>query len=209
MFARCVICACGGLGFARFRGIGLCGCMRRCRSGGSRTIHHAESVRRARASGVAHMRLVRLAAFRISAIRYDPRMIAHTGQRDHMRGARCRVDQCGQVAFRFGLREFLDCLAGGDHQHHGPCGPVFLHGHRRGDRDDRQQIDADVSVPQIVDHALDRHDDRVCDQRDHQPLPDAGIEGIPAERGERGTRAPRSPRFPQCQRNGGDDGDGK
>ena len=132
-------------------------------------------------------------------------MTAHARQGHHMSGPRCCINQRGQVAFRLRLCEFLNRLAGGNHQHHGPRSPVFLHRHRRRDRNNRKQIHTDVTVPQIVNHADHSHHNRVHDQRDHDPLPDTRIERSESQRDARSL--PRTPRTQQCQRNRGNDGD--
>ena len=133
------------------------------------------------------------------------RTCTHARQRHHVRGPRCRINQRRQVAFRLRLCEFLNRLAGGNHQHHGPRSPVFLHRHRRRDRNNRKQIHTDVTVPQIVNHADHSHHNRVHDQRDHDPLPDTRIERSESQRDARSL--PRTPRTQQCQRNRGNDGD--
>ena len=88
-------------------------------------------------------------------------MSTHTRQSYYVRSPRRGLDQRRQVAFGFRLCEFLNRLTGRDHQHHGPSGPILLNGERRGDGDDGQQIDADVTMPHIVDHAKHGDDNRV------------------------------------------------
>ena len=106
-----------------------------------------------------------------------------------MRGPRRRFHQCGQTVFGLGLGVLLDGFTGRDHQHHRPARPVFVDGHSRENRDHGQQIDADLPVPQIVDHAAHGvgHDDQ--HQCDNQPLAEARI----AEYRNRHRIAPRTP----------------
>ena len=105
-----------------------------------------------------------------SALRF-PAFSADARQRGDMRGLRSGFDERGQVAFRLGLRVLLDCLATPDHEHDSPSSPVLAHSDRGQDSDNREDINADMTVTQIVDHADDRVDDGVRDQRDDEVLP--------------------------------------
>ena len=95
---------------------------------------------------------------------------ANTRQCGDMRGLRGSLDQRGQVAFRLGLRVFLNRLAAPNHKYDSPRRPVLAHGDRGQNRDHRENIDTDVAVAQIIHHADNRVYDCIRDQRDDDVL---------------------------------------
>ena len=100
----------------------------------------------------------------------------HPRQVGDVRDLRRGLHQRGQVVLGLVLGVRLDGGTGEHHQYHNPAGPVFLHRQRGQQRNHRQDVDADVTVADVVDHAAQRVDDGIGDQHDHDPLTDARID---------------------------------
>ena len=129
----------------------------------------------------------------------------HARQVDDVRSLRCCLHQCGQTVLGLGLRVFLNGLAGRNHQHDRPACPVLADGNGGKNRHYGQQIDADLSVAQIVNHATHCVNHNDCHQRDYQPLTYTRI----TQHRHRNCVAPWAPIAQQCQRDCGDNNNGK
>lgn len=145
--------------------------------------------------GLLHLAEAFLGHFRVAAVRC-------TGQRDHMRLLRCRLDERSEIAARLVLRVRFDRLAGGHHEHHCPRRPVLLHADGGDERDDGEQIDADMAVPNAFDHLADACVDGPCHEQDDDPFAHTRVKcGVNV--------APRAPLRNEGQRYGRQNGERK
>ncbi len=145
--------------------------------------------------GLLHLAEAFLGQLRLAAV-------CNAGQCDHVRLLRRRFDECGEIAARLVLRVRFDCLAGGHHEHHCPRRPVLLYADGGDECDDGEQIDANVAVPNAVDHLADARVDGPCHEQDDDPFAHTRVEcGVNV--------APRAPLRNEGQRYGRQNGERK